>query len=177
MAEADVPTTSLDGLTAEVRSALDGVTTMVVPIDAGADDALANTRRVAISLAAASGARLVLLDRSDTTYADTPRIHELSREAAADLDRPYLVAGIDEAKAAGVEATGFQHSLPGDEALSDTVDEVGAQALVVPASLSSPGLFGRLKGDVVARAEAATPSWTTVFVVADDGSVSLAEPA
>lgn len=177
MAEADVPTTSVDGWAPEVRSALDGVTSIVVPVDDGDDDALARARSAAIALAAASGARLVLLDRSDTTYADTPRIHELGRESADELDRPYLVAGIDEAEAAGVEAIGFQHSLPGDEALSDTVAQVGAEALVVPASLSSPGLFGRLKGDVVARAEAATSSATTVFVVADGGSVTLADPA
>lgn len=174
MAEADVPHTSLDDLTPEVRSALDGVTTMVVPVDDGEDEALAHARQAAIALAAASGARLVMLDRADITYADTPRIHELSREAAADLDRPYLVDGIDEATAAGVDATGFQHSLPGDEALSDTVEQVGAQAVVVPASLSAPGLFGRLKGDPARRAEAATSSDITVFVLADDGSVTLA---
>jgi nucleotide-binding universal stress UspA family protein len=171
----DQTPTALDQLAPDVRPVVERATTIVVPVDDGADDALARTRRAAIAVAGLAGAKLVLLDRSDTTYADTPRIFELSREEVAEIDRPYLLSGIDEAAAGGVSATAFQHSLPGDEALTDAVEQVGADLVVVPAGLESPGLFARLKGgDAEERAVDAAPTGVPVLAVAEDGTLSLA---
>lgn len=171
----DTAPTSLDQLAPDVRGVVEAASVVLVPVDDGKDDALAQARRVAIALASLGDAKLVLLDRADTTYADTPRIFELSRAEVAEIDRPYLLAGIDEAEAAGVSATAFQHSLPGDEALTDAVDRVVADLVVVPVELDSPGLLARLKGgDVEDRTVDATPAGTAVVSVAADGTLSLA---
>lgn len=171
--ETPVPT-SLDQLDPAVAGVVQGSSVIIVPVDDGGDDALARARSMAIALAALAGARLVLLDRSDTTYADTPRINELSREEVAAIDRPYLLSGIDEAAQSGVSATAFQHSLPGDEALTDAVKEVGADMVVVPGSLDSPGIFARLKGGSAGdRAADAAPAGTSVVSVDEGGRVRL----
>jgi nucleotide-binding universal stress UspA family protein len=149
---------------------------VLVPVDDGTDPAWARAREVAIDLASRSSARLVLLDRADTTYADTPRVHELSREEAVELDRPYLVTQIDEAEAAGLSATAFQHSLPGSEALRDAIDEVHADLVVVPADLDRPRPLERTKaGDAADRADRATPTSVQLVSVSADGSVSLVQ--
>lgn len=175
MATAPNLPTDLDRLDPAVRAAVERATVVLTPVDDGGDDALARSRSVAVALAALVDARLVLLDRSDTTYADTPRVHQLSRDEAVGLDRGYLVDGIDEAAAAGVSATAFQHSLPGDEALTDAIDQVGADLVVVPVDLDAPGLLARLKsGDVADRTVDATPAGTTVLSVDDDGALAVA---
>lgn len=167
--------TALDQLAPAVASAVQAASVILVPVDDGADDALARARRVAIALASLGEAKLVLLDRSDTTYADTPRVFELDRDEVAAIDRPYLLAGIDEAAGSGVTATAFQHSLPGDEALTDAVEQVAADLVVVPADLDSPGLFARLKGgDVEDRTVQAAPAGTAVVTVTADGRLELA---
>lgn len=166
--------TALDQLTPDVRQVVERAKVIVVPVDDGGDEALARARRAAIALAQLAEAKLVLLDRSDTTYADTPRINELSRDDVVALDRPYLLSGIDEAGAGGVTATAFQHSLPGDEALTDAVNEVGADLVVVPEDLDSPGLFARLKGaGAEGRAVDAAPAGTVVVSVGEHGEVGL----
>ena len=171
--ETSVPA-SLDQLDPAVAKAVQAASVIVVPVDDGGDDALARARATAIALAALAGAKLVLLDRSDTTYADTPRINELSRDEVASIDRPYLLSGLDEAAQSGVTATAFQHSLPGDEALTDAAKEVGADLVVVPGSVDSPGLFARLKGGSASdRAADAAPAGTSVVAVDEHGGLSL----
>ena len=166
--------TSLDHLDPAVRGAVQQAGTIVVPVDDGADDAFARARDVAVRLAELGEARLVMLDRGDTTYADTPRVFELTRDEVAELDRPYLLAQLDSAAASGVNATAFQHSLPGDEALTDAVNEIGADLVVVPASLDSPGFLDRLKhADVQQRAVDATPPEAAVLAVDDEGGIRL----
>ncbi|CAN5723020.1 hypothetical protein BH10ACT1_BH10ACT1_29800 [soil metagenome] len=167
--------TSLDQLDPGVRAAVERASTIVVPVDDGSDDAFARARDVAISLAGLGDARLVLLDRIDTTYADTPRVNELNRDEVRSLDRPYLLDQIDAGTDAGVATTAFQHSLPGDEALTDTVNRLGADLVVVPATLDSPGFLDRLKhDDVEDRAVDATPEGVPVLAVDDAGTITLA---
>lgn len=174
MATDPIVPTALDQLDPAVASVVEAASVILVPVDDGADDALARARAVAIALASLGDAKLVLLDRADTTYADTPRVFELDRDEVAAIDRPYLLAGLDEAAAAGVVATAFQHSLPGDEALTDAATQVAADLVVVPASLDSPGLFARLKGgDVEGRTVQAAPRGTAVVAVAEDGRLEL----
>lgn len=157
-----------------LAQAVDAATVVLVPVDDGSDPARERGRLAAQALAARAGARLVLLDRLDTTYADTPRVHELTRDELEGIDRPYLVAHIDEAAAAGVSATAFQHSLPGAEALTDAVKAVGADLVVVPDEVDKPGFLDRLKGAAVAeRAADAAPAGVPVVAVGEDGSLSL----
>jgi hypothetical protein len=171
--ETPVPA-SLDQLDPAVAAVVARSSVIIVPVDDGGDDALARARSMAIALAALADARLVLLDRSDTTYADTPRISELSRDEVAAIDRPYLLSGIDEAARSGVSATAFQHSLPGDEALTDAGKEVGADLVVVPGSLDSPGILARLKGGSPSdRAVDAAPAGTSVVSVDEGGGLNL----
>lgn len=89
-----------------------------------------------------------------------------------------IVVPVDDgsdAAAAGVNTTAFQHLLPGDEALTDTVNELGADLVVVPVSLDSPGFLDRLEhDDFQGRAVGATPAGVPVVAVADDGTLTLA---
>jgi nucleotide-binding universal stress UspA family protein len=165
--------TSLDQLDADVADAMGGATTVLVPVDDGNDAARERTRLVAQQLAALVGARLVLLDRTDTTYADTPRVQELTREQADDLGRPYLVRQIDEAADAGVEVIAFEHSLPGSEALTDAAKETSASVIVVPHHLDKPGFLDHFrKGDAADRAGRAAPDGVSVLAVEADGTIS-----
>lgn len=175
MTDAQAVPADLDQLATPVAEVVRRAQVILVSVDDGSDDAIARARQAAVALAAAGDARLVLLDRHDTTYADTPRIFELTRDEVESIgERPYLLAAIDEATDAGVSATAFQHSLPGNEAISDAATRVGADVLVVPDHLDSPSLLSRLKGgDGPDRAVPAAPSGTAVVAVDDDGSLSL----
>lgn len=174
MASEISPPTSYDDLDPAVADAVRAATVVLVPVDDGNDPARERSRLAAQALASLAGARLVLLDRVDTTYADTPRVNAIDRSEAERIDRPYLVAHIDEADRAGVPATAFQHSLPGAEALTDTAKEVGADLIVVPADLDKPGFFDRFRHDNTAeRAVDAAPAGVRVVSVGDDGSMSL----
>ncbi|MGI8711345.1 MAG: universal stress protein [Acidimicrobiales bacterium] len=172
---ADQPS-SLDDLDPAVAAVVRRATTVLVPVDDGNDPARERARQVAVSLAAMAGARLVLLDRSDTTYADSPREFELDRAEVEAIGRPYLLDQIDAASEAGVSATAFQHSLPGAEALTDAINATHADLVVVPQNLDKPGLLDRLRGgDVADRAQGAAPAGVPVVAVADDGSLALVD--
>ncbi len=175
MADDPVYSHDLDDLDPAVADLARASDVILAAIDEGADDAIARSWRAAIALAALGKARLVLLDRADTTYADTPRVFELTREEVASAgDRQYLLDAIDEATAANVSTTAFQHSLPGNEALTDAAEQVNADLLVVPHHLDAPGLLNRLKGtDIAEQAEAAAPRGTSVVAVDSDGSLSV----
>jgi len=174
MAPEIAPPTSYDNLDPAVADAVRAARVVLVPVDDGKDAARERSRRVAQGLAKLAGAKLVLLDRVDTTYADTPRVNSIDRAEAQRIDRPYLVAQIDEANDAGVEATAFQHSLPGAEALTDTAKEVGADLIVVPADIDKPGFLDRFRHDNTAeRAVDAAPAGVRVVSVGDDGSLRL----
>ncbi|CAN5894039.1 hypothetical protein BH23ACT2_BH23ACT2_03240 [soil metagenome] len=167
--------TSLDELDPTVAASVRGATIILVPVDNGSEEAFTLACRVATALASLGGARLVLLDRSDTTYGDTPRVHELTRDHVVGLDRPYLLDALDAVAAEGVAVTAFQHSLPGDEAYTDAADELGADLIVVPDHLDSPGLLDRFKRDDVSeRTVDAAPSGTGVLVVSTEGTVRQA---
>ncbi|QXC62588.1 universal stress protein [Aquihabitans sp. G128] len=169
--------TSLDQLDPAVRAVVEQASTILVPVDDGTDDAYGRARDVAVELAKLGDAKLVLLDRVDTTYADTPRVFELTRDEVAAIDRPYLLDQLDSAAEAGVSVTAFQHSLPGDEALTDAVNQVGADAVVVPSSLDAPGFLTRLKHESAEeRAVDAAPDGIPVLAVGDDGTVSVSPP-
>lgn len=170
---AETPTIrSLDDLDATVADAVRGATTVLVPVD-DHDDARVHARHVAQQLAVLAGARLVLLDRTDTTYADTPRVHELTREQAESLGRSYLVRQIDEVVEAGIDVIAFEHSLPGSEALSDAAKETGADLIVVPHHLDKAGFLDHFRhGDTAERAGRAAPQGVAVVAVDHEGNLS-----
>lgn len=165
--------TDLDQLPAPVAEIVRSARVILVAVEDKSDPALDGARRTAIALAAMAGAKLVVLDRSDTTYADTPRIFELTRDEVVGLgDRQYLLDAIDEATSAGLSVTAFQHSLPGIEAITDAAERVGADIFVVPDHLDGPGLVDRLRGRHLSeRAATAAPDGTAVIEVDDEGSL------
>ncbi len=177
MNSADFPVpSSIGDLDPSIATVVRDATTVLVPVDDGNDPARERSRRVAVALAAIAGARVVLLDRTDTTYADTPREYELDRAECEKIDRPYLVAQIDAAAEAGVSATAFQHSLPGSEALTDAVNATRADLVVVPVELDKPGVLDHFrKGSVADRAHAAAPKGVPVVSVAADGTLALVD--
>lgn len=165
--------TDVDQLPAPVAEILRAARVILVAVEDKSDPALDGARRTAIALAAMVDAKLVVLDRSDTTYADTPRIFELSRDEVVGLgERQYLLDAMDEATSAGVSVTAFQHSLPGTEAISDAAERVGADIYVVPDHLDGPSLVDRLKGRRLSeRAATAAPEGTAVIEVDDEGAL------
>lgn len=173
--DAPIPA-SLDDLEPAIAAVVRDASTVLVPVDDGNDPARERSRLVAMSLASLAGARLVLLDRTDTTYADTPRLYELDRAELESIGRDYLVVQIDAATESGVSATAFQHSLPGAEALTDAVNATQADLIVVPEELNKPGVLDHLrKGNVADQAHAAAPNGVAVVSVAEDGSLTLVD--
>lgn len=173
MTDSQAVPTDLDQLAPPVAEVVRGAQVILVSVEDGSDPALDGARRTAIALAALVDAKLVLLDRSDTTYADTPRIFELTRDEVVGLgERQYLLDAMDEAISADVSVTAFQHSLPGVEAISDAAERVRADIYVVPDHLDGPGLVDRLKGRHLSeRAATAAPDGTAVLEVDDEGSL------
>ena len=114
--------------------------------DDGRDAGIAYERAAALALAARVGARLVLFDRTSETWADTPHGDgPFGRAQLERRDKPYLVAQLDEAAAAGVEAVAWLPSLPTFEAWTECIERCSPDFVVVPDRLHHRHLLDRLQ--------------------------------
>jgi hypothetical protein len=163
-----------DRLPPDVAEAARGARRVIVPTDDADEPARARARQAAVRVAAAAGAELILLDRSDATWGDTPHTELHDRDALAAAGKDTLAGQVDAAAEAGVTATVWAHSLPAPEALGDSVRDLAVDLVVVADDFDKPGLLDRLRTkSVVERAFDAVGD-TPVVVVAEDGSLSVA---
>lgn len=161
--------------------ALASVRILVVPTDA--DDAGYETaRRAALQLAtsAPEGQRLtvVLHDRSDERWTDTPHPEGPLGPDEIEADRrPHLVDQLRPFQEAGVDVKVWYASIPALTAVLTTVQTLDADAVLVPASPEAPKMMDRLQagedaGDQIGRVlDQQLDRTVFVFVVLDDGTV------
>ena len=164
----------LDQLPSDVAAVATGARRVLVPTDDHNEPARARARQAAVRVAAATGAELVLLDRSEATWGDTPHTELHDRDALAAAGKDGLVGQVDEAAAAGVAAVVWAHSLPAPEALGDAVRDLAVDLVVVPDDFDKPGLLDRLRTKSVEERAFDAVGDTPVVVVAEDGSLSVA---
>lgn len=139
--------------------------TILLATDDGRDPAYGEMREPVLRWAANQEARVVLYDRSAESYfvdpypsgawtADVeggPDRHALLDPRQLEmLGRHYLAEQVRSARGAGVKAGGWLPSRPGSRGMADAVSAVGADLVILPASVSRPSLFDRVRGNTLA---------------------------
>lgn len=166
-------------LDTQARAAVSVLRRVVVPTDES-DAALARTREVALHLARQHGFDVVLYDRSDERWTDTP--HPSGPYTAAELDgerRPDLVRQLRDFEAAGVTATAWLATVPALTAMLDVLQELDVDGVLLPEQLDEPKIMDRLQigsdtASMVDRvAELQLPTPPTVLVVPESGAIRV----
>lgn len=112
--------------------------------DDGRDAGIAYERAAAVALAARVGARLLLFDRAGEIRGDPPPAEgPFGRAELERRDKPYLVAQLDAAAAAGVEAVAWLPSLPTFESWAECIEACSPDFVVVPDRLHHESLADR----------------------------------
>jgi anti-sigma factor RsiW len=152
---------------------------VVVPTD-GADASLARTREVALQLAREHDFDVVLYDRSDERWTDTPHPSgPFTVDQIDDERRPHLVVQLRDFAAAGVTATAWLATVPALTAMLDVLQELDVDGVLVPEHLDKPRIMDRLQvgSDTAAMvdrvAELQLPSPPTVLVVPESGAIRI----
>lgn len=166
-------------LTDAAKAAVDGLTLIVVPT-APDNESYDRARAAALEIATLASCPVVLHDRSDERWTDTPdpegpyTADEIDRE-----NRPHLVEQMKEFTDAGVDVKAFYASVPALTAVLTPVQRLGADAVVVSASLDKPKMMDRLQagddaGEMVSRVlDQNLDRPVHVFVLGDDGTVEV----
>ncbi len=163
------------------RTALGSVRTLVVPTDAD-DEGYTRARHAALQLATAQDhpVRVVLHDRSDERWTDTPHPEgPLDAAAVADGERTHLVEQMRPFIEAGVDVAAWYCSVPALTAIITPVQDLGAEAVLVPESPEKPRVMDRLQpgsdaGEQIGRVLDQNLERTVyVFIVKDDGQIEV----
>jgi hypothetical protein len=157
------------------------VHTLLVPTteDDSDNSAYPRARRAALELARRGTVRVVLYDRSDERWTDTPNpegpfaIDEIERDR-----RPHLVDQMRDFAEAGIDVRAWYASVPALTRVLAAVQTLGADAVLVPESLDDATMMDRLQpggaGDMVSRVlDQNVDDPIHVFVVSDDGRVDV----
>jgi hypothetical protein len=163
--------------------------TILLATDDGRDPAYAEMRTSALEWAATEKARVILYDRSAESYFIDPypsgpwtadvedgpdRRALLDPRELEMLGRHYLAEQVVTARNAGVDAAAWLPSRPGVRGMADAVSTFGADLVILPASVSKPSLFDRVRGNTLDGFRAAL---SIPVVVADRNGVASASPA
>jgi hypothetical protein len=139
--------------------------TILLATDDGRDPAYGEMREPVLRWAASQEARVVLYDRSAESYFVDPypsgpwtadveggpdRRSLLDPRQLEMLGRHYLAEQVRSARGAGVEAGGWLPSRPGSRGMADAVSDVGADLVIMPASVARPSLLDRVRGNTLA---------------------------
>jgi hypothetical protein len=159
--------------------------TILLATDDGRNPAYGDMREPVLRWAASQEARVVLYDRSAESYFVDPypsgpwtadveggpdRRAVLDPQQLEMLGRHYLAEQVRSARGAGVKAGGWLPSRPGSRGMADAVSAVGADLVILPASVSRPSLFDRVRGNTLAGFREAL---SVPVVVADRSGVSI----
>jgi hypothetical protein len=157
------------------------VHTLLVPTteDDSGNTAYPRARRAALELARRATLRVVLYDRSDERWTDTPNpegpfgIDDIERDR-----RPHLIDQMREFADAGIDVRAWYASVPALTRVLAAVQALGADAVLVPEALDDATMMDRLQpggaGDMVSRVlDQNLDDPIHVFVVSDDGRVDV----
>lgn len=155
---------------------------LVVPTDEG-DPALALAREAAAWMAAEYDIELILYDRSGERWTDTPHPKGPLEASAIGEDRPHLRRQLDELRERGVRATAWLATVPALTAVTDVLDELDVDGIVLPDHLDRPKMMDRLQvgagpAEMVERVAALQTDGPApgVLVVGDDREIRLLGP-
>lgn len=163
----------------EAASVMSGIERMIVLTDDG-DDAVARTREAALTFARNFGFDVVLYDRSDERWTDTP--HASGPFTADEVDaerRPHLPRQLRDFEAAGVRATAWLATVPALTAMLDVLQELRADGVLLPEQLDHPKMMDRLQigSDPAAMvdrvADLQMPNPPVVFLVPESGPTTI----
>lgn len=161
------------------RAALGSVRTLLVPTDPD-DEGYARARRAALELASDTGVAVVLHDRSDERWTETPHAEgPLDLETVADGERDHLPAQMQQFADAGVDVRAWYASVPALTAILEPVQGLDAAAVVVPQRPDKPRVMDRLQpgsdlGEQIGRVLDQNLERTVyVFVVRDDDTIEV----
>jgi hypothetical protein len=123
------------------------------------------SQRVALGLASVSGARILLVDRSQETWAETPHHRgPFTDQEARQFQMRHLNGFLDAAAIYGVPTAVWLPSLPLFESYDEAVSLNGVDLSVLPDRIAHPKIIERLAGEC-RPAEVATALVPTVPVV------------
>ncbi len=169
-------------LTDRAAPAAAAMTRVVVPTDV--DDArLTDARIAATRLAADFGWELVLYDRSEERWTDTPHpTGPLTLDEVVESGRQHLIDQMRDVEAAGVSVRAWLATVPSITAMLDAIQELDVDGVMVPTDLQQPRMMDRLlEGgsparivDRVTDLQLDRPG-PVFLVVADDGSIDIDE--
>lgn len=169
-------------VTDAAAAALPALRRVVVPTDES-DPALARARQAALRLARTHGFAVVLYDRSDERWTDTP--HPTGPLSIAEVDddkRAHLVRQMRDFEAAGITVSAWLSSIPALTAMLDVIQELQIDGVILPDGLDKPKLMDRVTGgsdiaSMVERfAELQVPKPPTVLMVPASGPISRINP-
>jgi hypothetical protein len=157
------------------------VHTVLVPTseDDSGNEAYPRARRAALELARRGSIRVVLYDRSDERWTDTPNPEgPYGIDEIEDDRRPHLGDQMREFVDAGIDVRAWYASVPAITRMLSAVQTLEADAVLVPESLDDPTMMDRLQpgdaGDMVSRVlDQNLEAPIHVFVVSDDGRVDV----
>lgn len=160
---------------------MDGIRRMAIATDES-DEALARVRRVALELARSHGFDVVLYDRSDERWTDTPHAKgPVTADELVGTDREHLVHQLRDFEAAGVSASAWLATVPALTAMLDVLQAIDVDAVMLPERLEEPKIMDRLQigktpPEMVQRiAELNMQRPPLVLAVAESGAVTVAE--
>jgi hypothetical protein len=151
------------------------MSTILAIIDGGREPAYRRSWPVALRLAQQTGATLLLADRSQETWGETPHHsgpftpEQIGRSGRLHLDR-YL----EEAEAMGVPVRVWVPSLPLPESYyEETLSHNHVDLAVLPERLDRPKLTERMLGGFAARIAKAMAPAVPVVEVSGGGQLAL----
>jgi hypothetical protein len=153
---------------------------VVVPTD-DRSEAFGRARRAALQLARQHDWNVVLYDRSDERWTDTPHpVGVVGPDGIDPEQRPHLIRQLADFEAAGVTAGAFLATVPALTAMLDVIQEIDVDAILLPDELDEPTVMDRLQvgdgpGAMVARvAELQLDRRPTMYAVDATGRVDIA---
>jgi hypothetical protein len=161
------------------REVLGNVSLLLVPT-APDDESYDRARAAAVVLAREAGCAVVLHDRSDERWTDTPHPEGPYTIDQIDHDgRGHLVEQMQVFVDAGIDVTAWYASVPALTAVLTPVQTLGADGILVPESIDNPKMMDRIQagddaGEMVGRVlDQNIERPIHIFVLGDDGTIEV----
>jgi hypothetical protein len=164
-----------EGLDPRIADALRDASLILAIVDGGREPAYRRSWSVALSFARRTGATLMLADRSQETWGDTPH-HSgpFTPDQVRRMGKHHLDAYLDQAESAGVLVMVWIPSLPLPESYyEETLSHNRVDLAVLPDRLERPKLLDRTIGAFAARMAKAMAPAVPVIEVSGAGRLAL----